>query len=101
RDKTTKFMKNSETPHPEIRDPEGGLLWAQPWWVLGDGLLRSGLWAPIYSPEALQREQRSAGAGAGDGGTKRRQMDPAAENPSTTRFREYLRIRSVQPEPDY
>ncbi|XP_071983179.1 aminoacylase-1 isoform X2 [Engystomops pustulosus] len=28
-------------------------------------------------------------------------MDPAAENPSTTRFREYLRIRSVQPEPDY
>ncbi|XP_069824786.1 aminoacylase-1-like isoform X1 [Dendropsophus ebraccatus] len=28
-------------------------------------------------------------------------MDSTAENPSTTRFREYLRIQSVQPQPDY
>ncbi|XP_056381087.1 aminoacylase-1 isoform X4 [Hyla sarda] len=28
-------------------------------------------------------------------------MDSVTENPSTTRFREYLRIQSVQPQPDY
>lgn len=28
-------------------------------------------------------------------------MSTQAENPSTTRFREYLRLKSVQPDPDY